>query len=61
MKAYEDVLNKTSTPDAPWHIVPADRKWYRNLVVAETLVETLEGLHMAYPVPTWDPKTIKIV
>ncbi|MBL7065148.1 MAG: polyphosphate kinase 2 family protein [Anaerolineae bacterium] len=51
MQAYEDVLSKTSTEWAPWYIVPANRKWYRNLVVATVLVETLEGLHMSYPQP----------
>ena len=51
MKAYEDVLNKTSTERAPWYIVPANRKWYRNLVVATVLVETLEGLNMSHPQP----------
>ncbi|HET91942.1 MAG TPA: polyphosphate kinase 2 family protein [Chloroflexi bacterium] len=49
MEAYEDVLSKTSTAYAPWYIVPANRKWYRNLVVATVLVETLEGLGMSYP------------
>lgn len=51
MRAYEDALTRCNTPWAPWHIVPADRKWYRNLVIAETLVETLEGLNMRYPEP----------
>jgi PPK2 family polyphosphate:nucleotide phosphotransferase len=51
MRAYEDVLSKTSTKWAPWYIVPANRKWYRNLVVATILVEALEGLHMNYPQP----------
>jgi PPK2 family polyphosphate:nucleotide phosphotransferase len=51
MAAYEDVLNKTSTDWAPWYIVPANRKWYRNLVIATTLIETLEGLNMSYPQP----------
>lgn len=60
MAAYEDVLNKTSRPWAPWYVVPADRKWYRNLVVAETLVATLKGLGMAYPKPEWDPKKIVV-
>ncbi|MBL8096834.1 MAG: polyphosphate kinase 2 family protein [Anaerolineales bacterium] len=60
MTAYEDVLNKTSTPWAPWYVVPADRKWYRDLVVAETLVETLERLGMKYPQPDWDPTSIKV-
>jgi hypothetical protein len=36
-EAYEDVLSRCSTPPAPWHIVPADSKWYRNLVIAETI------------------------
>jgi PPK2 family polyphosphate:nucleotide phosphotransferase len=49
MRAYEDVLSKTSTKWAPWYIVPANRKWYRNLVIATILVEALEGLHMSYP------------
>ena len=49
LQAYEDVLNKTSTDWAPWYVVPSDRKWYRNLVVASVLVETLRGLNMRYP------------
>jgi PPK2 family polyphosphate:nucleotide phosphotransferase len=51
MKAYEDVLEKTSADYAPWHIVPANRKWYRDLVISSVLVETLEGLKMKYPDP----------
>ncbi|MDY6877573.1 MAG: polyphosphate kinase 2 family protein [Chloroflexota bacterium] len=51
MRAYEEALSKTSTEWAPWYIVPANRKWYRNLVVAAVLVETLEGLNMDYPQP----------
>jgi PPK2 family polyphosphate:nucleotide phosphotransferase len=42
-KAYEDVLNRCSTEAAPWYIVPANRKWYRNLVIAETIVNTVRG------------------
>jgi len=49
MKAYEDVLSKTSTKNAPWYIVPANRKWFRDLVISSVLVETLEGLKMKYP------------
>jgi polyphosphate kinase 2 (PPK2 family) len=49
MRAYEDVLSKTSTKWAPWYIVPANRKWYRNLVVASILTDTLERLNMSYP------------
>lgn len=50
-RAYEDVLSKTSTEWAPWTIVPANHKWYRNLVVATLIVEALENLHMRYPAP----------
>jgi PPK2 family polyphosphate:nucleotide phosphotransferase len=51
MKAYEDVLNQTSTDWAPWYIVPANRKWYRDWVVSKVIVETLKGLNMQYPEP----------
>ena len=50
-KAYEAVLNKTSTEWAPWYIVPANKKWYRNLVIASVLVDTLKGFKMSYPQP----------
>ena len=49
MKAYEDVLEKTSTKHAPWYVIPSDAKWYRNLVVGAVIVETLESLGMEYP------------
>ena len=39
--AYEDVLNKCSTPYAPWYVVPANRKWYRDAAISQTIVETL--------------------
>ncbi len=48
-KAYEDMLEKTSTAYAPWFIVPSNRKWARNLVIANVLVDTLKGLKMEYP------------
>lgn len=51
MQAYEDVLSKTSTKHAPWYIVPANRKWFRDLLISTVLVETLEGLKMKYPEP----------
>lgn len=47
--AYESVLTRTSTEAAPWYVVPADRKWYRNLVISRVIVDTLKGLNMAYP------------
>ncbi len=49
VKAYEDVLEKTSTRWAPWYIIPADRKWYRNLVISKIIVNTLENLNLKYP------------
>lgn len=48
-KAFEEAIAETSTDRAPWYIVPADRKWYRNLAVSEILVKTLEDLKMSYP------------
>jgi PPK2 family polyphosphate:nucleotide phosphotransferase len=49
MKAFEDVLQRTSTACAPWYLVPANRNWYRNLVIASVVVETLKGLKLQYP------------
>jgi PPK2 family polyphosphate:nucleotide phosphotransferase len=49
MQAYEDMVNRTSTPWAPWVVVPSDRKWYRNLTVARVIVETIQGLDMRFP------------
>ncbi|HEX9385360.1 MAG TPA: polyphosphate kinase 2 family protein [Anaerolineales bacterium] len=51
MQAYEDVLNKTSTAGAPWFIVPANHKWYRDLVISSVLIETLAGLKMKFLEP----------
>ncbi|HVR97571.1 MAG TPA: polyphosphate kinase 2 family protein [Thermoanaerobaculia bacterium] len=53
-KAYEEALARTSTEHAPWYVVPANKKWYRNLVTATVLVETLEKLGMRYPEPEED-------
>ena len=58
MEAFEDVLSKCSTKMAPWHIVPADKKWYRNYVVAKVLVDTMEGLNMKWPEPSPDVKEL---
>lgn len=49
MRAYEDMLNHTSTPWAPWYVIPADRKWFARLVAAEIIVRTLAGLNLAFP------------
>ena len=49
--AFEDALRHCSTSYAPWHCVPSNAKWYRNLVVAQTLVDTLEAMDPRYPEP----------
>ena len=49
MKAYEEMIQNTATEDAPWYVVPADQKWFTRLVVAASIVDTLEGLDLAYP------------
>ncbi len=59
-RAYEDALSQTSTPWAPWYIVPADRKWYRDLVIGSVVVETLQALDMQYPATDVDPEKIVI-
>lgn len=48
-KAFDDMLERCSTEWAPWYIVPADRKWFRNWVIADTIVNTMESLDMKYP------------
>ncbi|OGW50083.1 MAG: polyphosphate kinase [Nitrospirae bacterium RBG_19FT_COMBO_58_9] len=51
MDAFEDLMAATSTDYAPWYIVPANRKWYRNLVVADRVVGALEGMKLKTPPP----------
>ena len=50
-EAYEEAIAETTTHAAPWYVVPADRKWYRNLVVSQLLIDKLEALGMSYPKP----------
>lgn len=49
--AFEEVINATSTEYAPWHVVPANRKWFRDAVVARVIVQTLESMNPQYPPP----------
>src|SRR5712691_12948023 len=49
MEAYEDMVRHTSTPDAPWYVIPADNKWFTRIVVASAIIETLASLHLKYP------------
>lgn len=50
-RVYAEAIQETTTPAAPWYVVPADRKWYRNLVVSQLLIDTLERLELRYPEP----------
>ena len=59
MEAYEDTLSRCSTEHAPWFIIPANHKWFRNLAVARIVVEHLESLNMKAPKPTVDIERIR--
>jgi PPK2 family polyphosphate:nucleotide phosphotransferase len=59
VKAYEDVLSKTSTQYAPWFVIPANHKWFRNLAVSKIVVETLKSFDMNFPAPTVDIAEIR--
>jgi PPK2 family polyphosphate:nucleotide phosphotransferase len=60
MRAFEEAIEKCNAPWAPWYIVPANRKWYRNLVVSTVLVETLASLDLQYPAPVEDIEKFEI-
>jgi polyphosphate kinase 2 (PPK2 family) len=51
MEAYEEAIERTSTDDAPWYVIPADKKWYRDLVISQIIVDTLKELNMQFPKP----------
>ena len=59
-EAYELMLQKCSTEWAPWHVIPADRKWARNAAVAAIVRATLEAMGPQYPKPDWKPKDFKV-
>ena len=58
--AYQDAINECTTSWAPWHIVPANKKWARDCVVARAMVDRLESLGLRYPKPTVDVSKIVI-
>ena len=58
-KAFEDALEKCSTPHAPWFVIPSNKKWFRNLAVSDIMVEYMEGLGMKYPKPVVDADEIR--
>jgi PPK2 family polyphosphate:nucleotide phosphotransferase len=51
MQAFQAVIDKTSKPYAPWYVIPANRNWYRDLIISRIIVDRLEKLHMSYPTP----------
>jgi PPK2 family polyphosphate:nucleotide phosphotransferase len=58
MAAFEDALAKCSTPWAPWHVIPSNRKWFRNWAVARTIVQKLEEMDPQFPPPAVDVSKI---
>jgi PPK2 family polyphosphate:nucleotide phosphotransferase len=58
-KAFEDAISRCSTNDAPWFVIPANRKWFRNLAIAGIVVEAMESLEMQYPEPSVDMEEIR--
>ena len=60
MEAYQDALKKCSTEHAPWYVVPADHKWFRNWVVSDTIIRTLEALDLQYPPPMKNADKVKV-
>ncbi|MGH9679700.1 MAG: polyphosphate kinase 2 family protein, partial [Candidatus Acidiferrales bacterium] len=49
MRAYEDMIRNTSTKHAPWHVIPADHKWFTRVAVAEAIIQKLDGLNLSFP------------
>ncbi|MFB9995007.1 PPK2 family polyphosphate kinase [Deinococcus oregonensis] len=58
--AYEEAITATSTATAPWYVIPADQKWFRNDLVLQILLKTLEEMNPQFPVVDFDPKSIVI-
>lgn len=56
MDAYETMLNRCSTAHAPWYVIPAEKRWFRNLVVSEILIDTFSEMDPQYPPPGFDIK-----
>ncbi len=60
MEAYSESIQRCSTNHAPWYVVPAERRWFRDMVVMQTIVDKLQSLRMSYPEPDFDPAKIDI-
>ena len=59
-QAFETAIERTSTEAAPWYIVPAETRWFRDRVVAQILADALEALDPQFPEPTFDPASISL-
>ena len=59
-EAYEDALTKCTTKEAPWYIIPSNKKWFRNLAISHVIAETMEAMHLKIPEPSIDVKELKI-
>lgn len=57
--AYDDMLQRCSTKFAPWYVVPANKKWFRNLALSQIIVDAMEGMDLKYPKPTADLSKIQ--
>ena len=60
MDAYEDMLTKCNTEYAPWYIIPADNRWYRNFIITQTIVDTLDKMDLKFPKIDGDLKKVTI-
>jgi PPK2 family polyphosphate:nucleotide phosphotransferase len=59
-RAYEEMLQRTGTPWAPWYVLPSDHKWFRNLAVSSILVNELARMNLRYPKPSVDLASVRI-
>jgi PPK2 family polyphosphate:nucleotide phosphotransferase len=60
MDCYQEILSHSSRSHAPWFVIPADHKWFRNIAISHVLVETLTSLKLKYPPPPIDPAGVKL-
>jgi len=60
VKAYEELLSRCSTAAAPWFIIPANKKWFRNLAISSIVAEALEGLKLKFPQPSFDISRVRL-
>jgi PPK2 family polyphosphate:nucleotide phosphotransferase len=58
-RAYQETLSRCSTDNAPWYIIPADHKWFRNLAISQIVADYLDALHMRFPAPSVDLDAIR--